>query len=290
MGSPMLCSVARTANVPDQLRLRPFSLAEARSAGLTLSALKGKSWRRVGPRLYRWSGLREDPWTILAAWQRSLPKEAMFACSTAAWLLRLSLKPLDPVEVAWPKRFGMGPRSGARIYRFDVAPEEATTVRGLRATALQRTLIDLCTHRSELEALIAMDAARRLNLRWTANVRARPGAARLRRLSELSAPAESPMETRLRWLLISAGLPNPQVQVKLHDDDGEFIGRADMFYPGPRVAIEFDGGNHRERLVTDDRRQNRLVQSRYRVLRYTSSDLQSRPELVVAQVRGSLSG
>jgi len=38
------------------------------------------------------------------------------------------------------------------------------------------------------------------------------------------------METRLRWLLLSAGLPQPEVQVDLRDDDGDFLGRADLYY------------------------------------------------------------
>jgi hypothetical protein len=37
---------------------------------------------------------------------------------------------------------------------------------------------------------------------------------------ELAAPAESPMEKRLRWLLMSNGLPRPEVQADLHDDAG----------------------------------------------------------------------
>jgi len=56
------------------------------------------------------------------------------------------------------------------------------------------------------------------------------------------------METRLRWLLINARLPRPEVQTNLHDDEGRFLGRADLYYPSARLVIEFDGGNHRERL------------------------------------------
>ena len=96
------------------------------------------------------------------------------------------------------------------------------------------------------------------------------------------------METRLRWLLISARLPRPEVQAELHDSSGRFVGRADLYYPAARLVIEFDGGNHRERLVADNRRQNLLLNAGYRLLRFTSADVFQRPEVVVAQVRGML--
>src|SRR6266513_4577379 len=121
-----------------------------------------------------------------------------------------------------------------------------------------------------------------------ADFKGRPGAARLRRLTELAGPAESPMETRLRWLLITAGLPRPEVQADLHDARGRFIARTDLFYRAARLAIEFDGGNHRERLVSDDRRHNLITGAGFRLLRFTSADVYQRPDVVAAQVRGAL--
>jgi len=111
------------------------------------------------------------------------------------------------------------------------------------------------------------------------------GTRRLRALAALAAPAESPMETRLRWLLIDAGLSRPEVQKDLRDGDGRFVGRADLYYPAARLVIEYDGGNHRDRLVEDNRRQNLLVNAGFRLLRFTAADIYHRPDVVVAQVR-----
>jgi very-short-patch-repair endonuclease len=97
------------------------------------------------------------------------------------------------------------------------------------------------------------------------------------------------METRLRWLLIQAGLPKPEVQTDLRDSSANFVGRADLYYPAARLVVEYDGGNHRERLVTDDRRQNLLANAGYRLLRFTAADVYQHPDVVVAQVRASLS-
>ena len=109
----------------------------------------------------------------------------------------------------------------------------------------------------------------------------------MRELVPLAEPAESPMETRLRWVLVRSGVPPPQVQAELTDGDGRFLARVDMYYASARLVVEYDGSIHRDRLFADDRRQNQLVNAGYTVLRFTSADMQS-PELIVAQVRGAL--
>ncbi len=96
------------------------------------------------------------------------------------------------------------------------------------------------------------------------------------------------METRLRWLLMEAGLPRPEVQTDLRDGAARFVGRADLYYPEARLVLEYDGGNHRERLVEDDRRQNVMVNAGYRLLRFTAADIYNRADVVVAQVRAAL--
>jgi very-short-patch-repair endonuclease len=130
-----------------------------------------------------------------------------------------------------------------------------------------------------------MDAAVRLHL---ADRPALMAIRRLRSLAEHAAPAESPMETRLRWLLIQAGLPRPDVQADLRDADGRFVGRADLYYRSVRLVIEYDGAHHRDRLVEDNRRQNAMINAGFHILRFTAADIHQRPEVVAAQVRRAL--
>jgi very-short-patch-repair endonuclease len=287
--------MARTPRIPPELTRRPFSLAEARAAGLTLSALRGRAWRRLSTELYCWREWREDSWLLLSAWQRLLPPEAVFAGATAAWLLGLDLEPTDPVEIVLPRCSGIRSRASLSVRRCEIPPSEIVLIRGLRATALPCTLAGLCLTRPAVDALIAIDMAVRPGLtdaaalgRYAEAAKGRAGARTLRSLALLAAPAESPMETRLRWLLLEAGLPRPEVQVNLRDGEGQFVGRADLYYPTARLVIEYDGGNHRERLVADDRRQNLLVSAGFQVLRFTAADLLGRPDIVVAQVRTAL--
>jgi very-short-patch-repair endonuclease len=58
-----------------------------------------------------------------------------------------------------------------------------------------------------------------------------------------------------------------------------------MLYRAQRLAIEYDGGNHRDRLIDDNRRQNRLIGADFRMLRFTKADVYGSPESIVAQVR-----
>jgi len=97
------------------------------------------------------------------------------------------------------------------------------------------------------------------------------------------------METRLRLLLVMARLPRPLAQVPLYDEAGDFLGRPDFYYPLQRLALEYDGSYHRENLTRDNRRQNRLVEAGYRLLRFTAADVLSAPDSVGDLVRRALS-
>src|SRR5213594_2862160 len=115
------CRVGRTPRIPPELTGRPFSLAEARAAGLTHDALRGRSWRRLGSKLYCWVGLRDDTSQLLLAWHLRLPS-AVFTGLTAAWLHHLDVDPRHPVEVAVPQASGVRSRPGVIVYRRDLRP------------------------------------------------------------------------------------------------------------------------------------------------------------------------
>ena len=244
--------------------------------------------------LYCWRGAAQDPWLLMQAWKRLLPASAVLAGDTAALLWRVGEKGTDPVEVILPPKAAVRTRQGLYVRRCTVCAEDVAQVRGLRVTTLLRTLCDLSARLPFVQALIAGDLALRQRLtdrsamrRYADSARGRPGAARLRLVAAEAAAAESPMETRLRWILIQARLRRPEVQADLRDVDGRFVGRADLYYPQARLAIEYDGVNHRERLAADDRRQNLILNAGFRLLRFTSSDL-ARPATVVSQVRRAL--
>jgi hypothetical protein len=283
------------AIVPPELTTGAFHLDQARRLGLTMDHLRGASWRRLGGGYYAWREIADDPLVALAAMRRRMPPQAVFSGRTAAWLHGVD-EFFRPIEVTIPQDSAISRRSGAVVRRASIPPTEICMRRGLRSTSVARTIADICRRRSLVDAVVATDVVlhkgltSRAQLRAWAERHARfPGVARLRRVIELAEPAtESPMETRLRLVLVRAGLPRPQSQVSLRDAEGRFLGRPDLYYPDHRLAIEYDGAGHREQLAADNRRQNRLVDAGYRLLRFTASDVLSEPDTVASLVSRAL--
>jgi hypothetical protein len=174
---------------------------------------------------------------------------------------------------------------------------EVAVVQGLPATSATRTIADLARRLPIVEAVVVLDMALHQRfvridaLRLWANTHAGfRGINQLRRALDLTEPAsESPMETRLRMILVLADLPRPAVQLSLYDPAGLFVARPDLCYPAKRLALEYDGGTHRTSLVADNRRQNRLLDAGYRVLRFTAADIYQSQASVVALVRRAYS-
>ena len=112
------------------------------------------------------------------------------------------------------------------------------------------------------------------------------GAARARSaLRDVRVGAESPMETRLRLLLMRSGLPEPQLNPAV--TAGGRVLHPDILYPAWRVAIEYEGDHHR----TDDRqwrddilRAEWFAHGGWHVVRVTKHDLLKEPEQLLARV------
>ena len=118
------------------------------------------------------------------------------------------------------------------------------------------------------------------------------GTAMLRRAIDLLDPAaESPGESRTRIALTALGLP-VESQVEIRDGRGWLVGRVDLLVAG-RVVVEFDGavkyGGHdgADALVAEKRREDRLRELGYGVVRVTWSDLAD-PAQLRARIRRAL--
>jgi very-short-patch-repair endonuclease len=99
--------------------------------------------------------------------------------------------------------------------------------------------------------------------------------------------SESPMESRVRVVLVLGGLP-PQVQYPVVVNGRRY--RLDLAYPAQRVAVEYDGEAHRlqARARRDLVREADLTAAGWTVLRFDAHVVMSRPGRIVAEVRAEL--
>lgn len=288
--------MARRCFVPQELRGGPFTIAEAHAVGVSKGQLRGSAWRRVCQGWYCWAGYPLSETARLIPIARGLPEGFAFAGTTAARLHNLDVPIRARPEVIVPAPTATSERVEAIVRREQLDPSQVAWRQGFPVTNAVRTCFDLAGRLPLQEAVVALDQALAAGLVDLAALEAfveeqagANGVVKARRAVSLADPkSESPMETRLRLLLESSGLPRPQAQVELFTPGGQFVARVDLFYPEAGLAIEYDGENHRDRLVEDNRRQNRLLEIGVRLLRYTAPDLRTRGPAVVAEVHAAL--
>jgi very-short-patch-repair endonuclease len=103
-------------------------------------------------------------------------------------------------------------------------------------------------------------------------------------LTLCDARAESPMESRIRMALHEHGLPAPHVQFEV--DAGGRTRRLDLAYPEAKLAIEYDGRDHREQEQAhkDLLREGALVRLGWTILRFDAHTVHVHPARVARTV------
>ena len=96
------------------------------------------------------------------------------------------------------------------------------------------------------------------------------------------------MESRTRMALVLGGLPPPAVQHPVVVGGRRYY--LDLAYPHRRLAIEYDGDDHRRqaRARRDLEREAALVAAGWRVLRFDAPVVLLDPARIVAEVRAAL--
>lgn len=118
----------------------------------------------------------------------------------------------------------------------------------------------------------------------------RRGAPRLRAALEMiREDSWSPRETRVRCILIEAGLPEPELNLDIFDDNGRFLACGDLVYPHERVMVEYMGMLHGPQWARDVERLAALRAAGWTVIEVTSP-LLHQPARLIARVRAALGG
>jgi len=118
------------------------------------------------------------------------------------------------------------------------------------------------------------------------------GAARARRaLADVRVGAESRMETKLRLLLLRAGLPEPLLNPPIRVGDRTL--HPDLAYPRWSTVLEYEGDGHRtdpSRWRSDISRREAFEAAGWRVIRVHRDDVLAEPEAFLARVCHVLAG
>ena len=270
---------------PPALRGRVFRGSHAVAARLlTRTQLTSTAWRRLFRDVYADAALPHTHETAVAGASLIVPRSAVFAGRSAAYLLGAETlaEASTPVEVIVPETDRFGPVIGLRIRRTPLPEHDVRSVGRVLCTRPVRTALDLARFEDLMESVPALDVllARGLvrpeHLSDAAATLPRGrGTSRARRAVALAdGRAESPPESRLRLLLRLAGLM-PQPQYVVRDADGRPVARVDLAFPEHRVAVEYDGAWHGRpgQLAHDRRRLNALVAAGWTVLHVTAADM-----------------
>ena len=259
------------------------------------AAVRGGQLRRLSHGVYVGSHVEDTLRTRVRAHGLRLGPTAVFSHETAAALLgsALDVDPASPLSVIVPPGSAVGTGAGLRRRLLTLGREDVTRYDGVRVTTPARTVLDLAAGADEELAVVAVDA---LLHAWPVALpsaverlpalAARRGVRRVRRVLAIAEPlTESPMESRLRLLLVRAGFPRPEAQYVVRAPSGRFIARVDLAYPDLRVAVEYDGrAAHPVGLARDRERAWELRQAGW-VAVHVTAPLYADRERLVARVR-----
>ena len=205
----------------------PFVGTEAIAAGeLTRGALR---WNHtaIHPNIYLPNGAHRTVSTYAtAAWLWSRRKGVIAGRAAAALYGVPWIEDTAPIELI--VKHGR-PRPGVVIRTERIAPDEVGTVATLPVTTPARTALDLARRLPRDAAVAHLDALAALTHATPAEVfdladryPRTPGIRQARdSISRMDGGARSPRETRLRLLVVDAGMPTPQTDIAVADEHWE---------------------------------------------------------------------
>ena len=221
---------------------------------------------------------------------------AVVSHGSAAVLHRLPTWPnaIDRVHVTRNRNSGGNRRAVVQVHAAPLTEMDITTIDGVLVTSLARTVLDLCRTVPIDQAVAAGDRALAFGLvravleKHLAQMPRWPGTRQARRVVALLDPrSESAGESVSRVRLHEDGLPAPELQQVIHDEDGQFVARVDFCWQKQRTIGEFDGKikygrmlksgqSIEEVLFAEKRREDALRDLGWQIVRWLWADLYRR--------------
>jgi very-short-patch-repair endonuclease len=267
--------------------------------GLTSTALAGEQWRHIFRDVWVHASVEDSLATRVAAARLVLGSEGFLCGLTAAWVYGVDVQDRRG-QLVWmgrPNGSWRKVRPGCLVREITVDGSDLNVVEGTLMTTPVRTAFDCARWLSFVEAVVVADALAHAGLMteesfkvYVRTHRRLRGVRQADWVASVVEPlTESPMESRLRMLLISSGFEGPEPQYIVEDRTGRFVGRADLAYPEQRVIVEYDGALHWAQRRADDRRRDAMRALGWVVLVASREDYYDQPQAFLAQVRSAFS-
>jgi hypothetical protein len=233
--------------IPAALRHNPFHVHESRLFGLSERSLRGKSWRRLFPRVWVHVDHAMTRLDWIAAAALAMPERAQLSHLTRIQALGLDIGPHRPFHftVAGDLHIDL---DDIFLHRTEVLPplDDVGVTPGAAfiqycADARMIDAIkvgDWLLHHRHMTILEVAELSRRDH--W------RPGAQQVRRvLPILDGGSLSLKESESRAVVVFAGLPTPEVNAELVVN-GRRLGCVDLLFRLWLLVLEYEGRQHAE--------------------------------------------
>jgi hypothetical protein len=257
--------------------------------------LRGSRFVSIFRGVYRSSTATVDLEFLLAAARLVLPPDAAVSHFTGLRLLGLQLGSVLPLHFSTNSTI-YSERDGIRIHRRQ-GELNAIDHHGQRMLGPLRTFVDIAGRVSERRLVGVGDWMLTRGLIQLEDLRSYVfdshlnGVQRARRAVLMVRPGSASLpESELRWELVRAGLPEPELNADIHDDHGTWLARGDLVYRAWLVLVEYDGRQHEldpAQRQWDHLRREQLDAAGWRLIVITSADM-NEPRAIVARVRQSL--
>lgn len=276
----------------------PFSRAEAVQAGIDPLKLSGPKYQRIFRGIY--VSMRVDADVRLRAQGAiRLAAPGGFASHHTAALIYGAVPPQSPdIHISRRQKNRRSVKRGLMVHLASAAAE-STRFAGIAISTPEQCFLEIAATGATLVDLVVLGDSLVRKKRTTpeklveAAARWKGHRARLARRAAgfVRTGVDSPMESRLRMLIVLAGLPEPTVNLVIWTVDGRFELRFDLYYEAYKLVVEYDGHQHyddAQQRRRDVLRREELDRRGIRLIVVMSDDIYNEPLATLDRIRTAL--
>lgn len=277
---------------------RPFSKALALAAGISRHQLAGPRFQRLFYDCYIDASVPVTTRLRAAAALQVAPIGSYLSHWTAAEVWGGIVPKVPEVHLTVRDVAARSRRAGVRAH-VRGAGAATSTFRGLAVSTPGQVFLELAAAGLSLVDLVVLGDSlvrkRRVSVdglvEFVAAATGRGAEAARRAARFVRAGVDSAMESRLRMLIVLAGLPEPTVNFTFYGQNGAWEIRLDLSYPDKKLIVEYEGRQHGDDIAQwhhDLRRREYLERRGWRLIIVTSPDFHGAPETVLHRIRNAL--